>query len=60
MTAINTFMQKKAEIDELLERIQKASENHFDTNPDAINWGDAGSLDHAAGQLEEIARFLNV
>ena len=58
--ALATFIARKAEIDALLTRIQDASANHFNANPDDINWGHAGSLGHVAEKLKEIVDFLQV
>ena len=30
------------------------SEDHFDTNPDEINWGHVGTLNHYASLLRQI------
>jgi hypothetical protein len=59
-TALDAFIGTKADIDDLIARLQAASDDHFGRNPDSVNWGDVGSLGHAAKQLEEIARVLNV
>jgi hypothetical protein len=58
--ALAAFMGRKIEIDALLERIQSASDDHFGTEPEAVNWGDAGSLGFVAERLKEIAEFLRV
>ncbi len=52
--AIDTFLCKKAQIDQALERLKELSDNHFNTNPDKINWGDIGTLAHYAEQLKQI------
>lgn len=52
--ALDAFISKKAEIDEMLARLQSLSDNHFGTNPDEVNWGDAGTLEHYAGLLKRI------
>ena len=39
----------------MLARIQTLSDDHFDTNPDAINWGHVGTLNHYASLLRQIA-----
>ena len=53
-------MRGKAEIDDLLARIQAASADHFDTDPGAVTWGHAGSLGFVTERLKEIAAFLRV
>jgi hypothetical protein len=50
--ALNAFMAKKAEIDAMLVRLQVLSDDHFNAHPDAINWGDVGTLAHYAQQLK--------
>ena len=52
--ALNAFIGKKAEIDEMLARLQALSDDHFETNPDEVNWGDVGTLEHYAGLLKRI------
>ena len=37
--AIKAFMGKKAEIDDMLARLQSLSDEHFNCQPDEINWG---------------------
>jgi hypothetical protein len=58
--ALATFMARKAEIDDLLVRIQAASDEHFGADPEALNWGQAGVVGEAAERLKEIAEFLGV
>jgi hypothetical protein len=52
--ALNAFLGKKAEIDEMLARQQALSDNHFEAHPDEINWGDVGTLNHYASLLRQI------
>jgi hypothetical protein len=52
--ALNAFIGKKAEIDEMLARLQALSDDHFNTHPDEIDWADVGTLDHYAGLLKRI------
>jgi hypothetical protein len=58
--AIDTFIARKAEIDDPLARIQAASVNHFNADPDNVHWGHAGTLGQVAEKLREKAEFLNV
>ncbi len=53
-TALDAFIEHKARIDKMLDRLQKTSADHFETNPDDICWGDAGFLADIAGDLEHI------
>ncbi|WP_426034730.1 hypothetical protein [Cypionkella sp. TWP1-2-1b2] len=52
--ALNAFLAAKREIDGMLVRIKTLSDDHFETNPDEINWGDVGTLNHYAGLLRQI------
>ena len=52
--ALNAFLGKKAEIDEMLARLQSLSGEHFHTHPDHITWGDVGILEHHASLLKRI------
>ncbi|PPB79371.1 hypothetical protein LV82_02956 [Albidovulum inexpectatum] len=56
--ALDAFIGKKAEIDEMLARLQALSDDHFGFDPEAVNWGAVGSLDHVASDLREITDFL--
>ena len=52
--ALNAFIGKKAEIDEMLARLQTLSDDHFNCHPDEINWADVGTLGHYANLLKRI------
>lgn len=52
--ALSAFMAKKAEIDEMLTRLQALSDDHFNAHPDEINWSDVGTLEHYARLLKRI------
>lgn len=53
-TAIDAFISAKLEIDDMLERLKALSDEHFNTDPDVINWADVGTLDHYRAKLREI------
>jgi hypothetical protein len=38
--ALAAFIGKKAEIDEMLARLQVLSDDHFNAHPDEVNWAD--------------------
>ena len=46
--ALAAFIGKKAEIDEMLARLQALSDDHFNAHPDEVNWGHVGTLEHYA------------
>ena len=52
--ALDAFMTKKAEIDAMLARLQALSDEHFNTHPDEVSWGHAGTLEHYANLLKRI------
>ncbi len=52
--ALAAFVGKKAEIDEMLARLQALSDDHFNAHPDEINWGHVGTLEHYASLLKRI------
>lgn len=53
-TAIDAFISTKLEIDDMLTRLQALSDDHFNTDPDQINWGHVGTLEHYRARLREI------
>ena len=52
--ALNAFIGKKTEIDEMLARLQALSDEHFNCHPDEINWGHVSTLEHYASLLKRI------
>jgi hypothetical protein len=52
--ALEAFLAAKFEIDGMLERLTALSADHFETNPDEINWGHVGALNHYRAKLREI------
>ena len=52
--ALNDFLAAKFEIDGMLARLKTLSDDHFDTHPDEINWGDVGTLNHYVSLLRQI------
>ena len=52
--AVSAFLRKKAEIDEMIARLANLSADHFNSQPDQINWGDVGTLEHYASLLKRI------
>jgi hypothetical protein len=53
-SALNAFVARKAEIDNMLGRLKALSDENFGYSPDAIHWGHVGSLDHYADLLRRI------
>jgi hypothetical protein len=52
--ALDAFIATKVEIDAMLERLKALSDDHFETHPDEINWGNVGTLNHYASLLRQI------
>jgi hypothetical protein len=52
--ALAAFVQRKAEIDAMLSRLQSLSDDHFGVAPDEVTWGHVGSLGHYAELLKRI------
>ncbi|MGV8988131.1 MAG: hypothetical protein ACOH2H_17810 [Cypionkella sp.] len=52
--AHESFLATKRRIDDMLARIQTLSSDHFNTDPDAIHWGDVGTLNHYSSLLRQI------
>lgn len=53
-TAVDAFIARKADIDEMIERIQQMSDDHFGVNPDDVNWGHVGDLGRIVELLKEV------
>ena len=52
--ALDAFLAAKFEIDAMLERLAALSADHFETDPEEINWGHVGTLEHYRAKLREI------
>ena len=52
--ALAAFVSKKAEIDEMLTRLQTLSDDHFGYSSDEIDWSHVGTLGYYAELLKRI------
>ena len=52
--ALVAFVSKKAEIDEMLTRLQALSDDHFNYSPDEVDWGHVGTLGYYAELLKRV------
>jgi hypothetical protein len=52
--ALAAFVQKKAEIDAMLARLQALSDKHFNYSPDEITWDHVGTLGYYAELLKRV------
>ena len=53
-TAVEAFIAAKLEFDGLLERIRDKSDDHFDVDPERVDWGHVGTLNKHLADLREI------
>jgi hypothetical protein len=53
--ALAAFIAGKTEIDTILARLTAPSSDHFGREPDAVNWGDVGTLASYLKGLSEIS-----
>jgi hypothetical protein len=56
--AIEAFIAKKAQIDTILTRLQKLSADHFELDPDKVDWGDVSTIAHVLDYLQEASDFI--
>jgi hypothetical protein len=52
--ALAAFVQRKAEIDAMLARLQSLSEDHFNYSPDEMSWDHVGTLGYYAELLKRV------
>ena len=53
-TAVEAFIAAKLEFDGLLERLRDKSDDHFDVDPERVDWGHVGTLNKHLADLREI------
>ena len=54
--ALAAFISEKAEIDEVLTRLQALSDDHFNYSPDEITWCHVGTLSSASPSCSSTSR----
>ena len=52
--ALAAVVQKKAEIDAMLSRLQALNDDHFNYSPDEIRWDHVGTLGYYAELLKRV------
>jgi hypothetical protein len=52
--ALAAFVQRKADIDAMLARLQARSDEHFGVAPDEVTWGHVGTLGYYAELLQRV------
>ena len=51
---VDPAITRATEIDAMLARLQRLSDDHFNAHPDEINWGHVGTLEHYSSLLKRI------
>ena len=54
LTACDDAIALLREIDGMLACLKTLSDDHFNTDPDAIHWGDVGTMNHYSSLLRQI------
>lgn len=54
-SALDAFIARKAEIDEILARLAELSDEHFNVHPDEIHWGHVGNIEYYASLLRRVS-----
>lgn len=54
--ALAAFITRKTEIDTILARLTRLSDEHFNRTPEDVSWADVGTL---GGYLEQLRRVSN-
>jgi hypothetical protein len=57
--ALAAFIEQVARIEDLAQRLHAAADDHLGCDPEAINWGHAGTATHIAGLLQSAVTTLN-
>ena len=48
----NAMIEKRQQIDVLIEQVRQQADQHFDRDPDDCHWGHVGDLSHLIEGLE--------
>jgi hypothetical protein len=55
---LNAFMEAHSEIDDLLTSLKDHCDNHFDVDPETINWGHVGNVTAIRQTLKVVLDFV--
>ena len=53
--ALQEFITYKTQFDDLLNRLKRLSDDHFEIAPDDINWANVGDLNYYIKELQKIS-----
>ena len=53
--ALQEFITYKTQFDDLLNRLKRLSDDHFDISPEDINWANVGDLNYYIKELQKIS-----
>jgi hypothetical protein len=56
--ALDKFVTTVAECHKIVDSLQKALDNHLDTNPDTLNWANVGDAQRLLNDLREIQEYV--
>ena len=54
------FLGLKAQIDDEINKLTSASDNHFGVDPERITWANVGDLNHLLKLLKEASSFMRL
>lgn len=57
--ALSAFVSKLAEINDTLDALRQAADDHFGADPERVNWGHVGDLGWVLEQLKEVREFAS-
>lgn len=55
---LNPFLEAISNIDDLLTILKAHCDNHFDTEPDKVNWANVGQANYIKEQLQQVLDFV--
>ena len=58
--AQQAFIANKAQIDEMLGMLTALSDEHFNTSPETVGWGEVGSQEYAIKRLKEACQHFGL
>lgn len=57
---IDKFIEVHSDIKAMIDKFQAFHDNHMNTSPDNISWGNVGDIQHYATQMEHILLSANL